>query len=1053
MGAPIRHSSRSSRWSRQPRFRLVAGLVAGSLTMTGLAVVTGVVPSPFKGGDSADGSGPGAVAARKTGPGRIADDDSSAFLRTPPGVRLPDELQGSLAAPARGWARLQGGVVSVGRLTSAAGTVDGAKVTVHQLAAGAASKLAGRGALMAATVTPEAGSGPDPVPGAGPTSGADPTVSGSPGPSTDPSPGSGVDSVQVQFDYSGIGHAFGANYGDRLQAFVIPDCFATTPDDDACKPTQLPSAKDEAAMTLTTIVPLDEGPVTVPDTSPTEPTQPGAEPSTSPGSTPETSASESSSGSHVPAALRVPGSRVVGAKSAAAGTVGAATVALASTPNGGTKGDWTATSLSPSGEWQVGVGSGSFSWSYPVPVAPPAAGPSPSVSLSYDSASVDGRTTSSNGQASWVGQGWDLGSGFIERQYKPCSEEPDASSKGMVTWGDLCWSTSDAYTISLNGHNTDLIPANRNGTIFRLKDDPGWRVEKLSGRKGNRDTGGDWFVVTTPDGVDYSFGNGSTPWPDSKETDSVSVVPVYGDDSGEPCHADTVAASVCQQAYRWNLDGVADRRGNTTAYVYEREENAYATRASTSKKIYDRASHVKRIEYGGNVNGETDEQKQPRNNVEFETVPRCIAQADYPFDDVAACPGLRDGSTAYPDVPTEFLCTVGDSSTCSVTTQRSPTFFTSLRLASITTHQLIGSRFQPVDKVKLKAAFPTSGLPSGEDPDLWLSAVQRVGQAGAAGDDELPSVLFDGALLQNRVDTPSGVSKQQKFRLTGIANELGGRLDVDYGHAGSGQTCSSSTVTGSPPYDPSTNTKECFPAFFQPDRQQAPTRAWFHKYVVNGVEVSSPPTGAVLGGDSSTVFESTAAYTSYEYSGGGAWHYDESPVRDADHKSWNVWRGYGSVTVHQRGVVGGSLKSWDRSATKYVLYRGMYGDRTASGGAKSTTVDTVEADPAKDYAWLTGRTAEVTTLGVPGDPDVATVEPLKRVWTGYWAYKTVDASETAGQTTRDAFMVQPKEVKTRTRARTYAGAVAYRKSYVRTNFLEPTNHLDITAGLANLDLS
>ena len=42
------------------------------------------------------------------------------------------------------------------------------------------------------------------------------------------------------------------------------------------------------------------------------------------------------------------------------------------------------------------------------------------MSLNYNSAAIDGRNASTNGQASWVGEGWDLGFGYIERLYADC---------------------------------------------------------------------------------------------------------------------------------------------------------------------------------------------------------------------------------------------------------------------------------------------------------------------------------------------------------------------------------------------------------------------------------------------------------------------------------------------------------------------------------------------------------------------------------------------------------------------------------------------------------
>ncbi|MEU9900722.1 hypothetical protein ACIBCS_36300 [Streptomyces phaeochromogenes] len=101
--------------------------------------------------------------------------------------------------------------------------------------------------------------------------------------------------------------------------------------------------------------------------------------------------------------------------------------------------------------------------------------------MSYNSQSVDGRTSSSNNQASWAGMGWDLNVGFIERRYRNCTED------GLPTIGDMCWDSPNSaaepsgavYVISLNGVTSELIQDNNGSGAYHLKDDPGWRVQRL----------------------------------------------------------------------------------------------------------------------------------------------------------------------------------------------------------------------------------------------------------------------------------------------------------------------------------------------------------------------------------------------------------------------------------------------------------------------------------------------------------------------------------------------------------------------------------------------
>lgn len=71
-------------------------------------------------------------------------------------------------------------------------------------------------------------------------------------------------------------------------------------------------------------------------------------------------------------------------------------------------------------------------------------GPAPSLDLSYSSQSVDGRTASTNNQASMIGEGFDLSSSYIERNYITCKDD------GQATKYDLCWKTDNAM-LMLNG--------------------------------------------------------------------------------------------------------------------------------------------------------------------------------------------------------------------------------------------------------------------------------------------------------------------------------------------------------------------------------------------------------------------------------------------------------------------------------------------------------------------------------------------------------------------------------------------------------------------------
>jgi len=233
---------------------------------------------------------------------------------------------------------------------------------------------------------------------------------------------------------------------------------------------------------------------------------------------------------------------------------------------------------------------------------PAAAGPSPSLGLNYDSQSVDGETGSTNNQPSAVGEGWSVsGGGFIERSYVSCSQD-DGSSGPVTSSGDLCWKTDNA-TISFAGHSGTLIKDSSSGA-WKLQSDDGSRVEHLVGStNGCGASNGTWdddcWRVTTTDGTQYYFGLNQLPgWSTGKATtNSAWTVPVYGNDSGEPCHSATFAASSCTQAWRWNLDYVVDVHGNAEALYYDAETNKYAQNGSGAT-TYVRGGQLDHIDYG-----------------------------------------------------------------------------------------------------------------------------------------------------------------------------------------------------------------------------------------------------------------------------------------------------------------------------------------------------------------------------------------------------------------------------------------------------------------------
>ena len=648
-------------------------------------------------------------------------------------------------------------------------------------------------------------------------------------------------SNSVALDYSKFRYAYGANWSSRLRWWRLPECALITPDAAGCSATPLPSRNDPATTTVTADVTVESS---------------GASRKSSP-------------------------STLIALAAAAAGD----------------SGDFSATPLSASSTWSAGDSTGGFSWSYPVRVPPAMGGPLPDVSLSYSSSSVDGRSSASNNQPSWIGEGFEYSPGFIERRYVACSDDTSGSPNNPVQTADLCW-RSDNATMSLGGSSSELVYESGKGWHGRSED--GAKIEKLTGAS-NGDGDGEYWKVTATDGTQYFFGLNKLTGQDT-DTNSAWTVPVYGNHSGEPGNASTFSDSRETQAWRWNLDYAIDTHGNTISLWYDKETNQYGAEATSSKNVsYVRGGTLNHIDYGTWDRGSSDRSITPLAQVIFETADRCLADCSN-----------HDGSH-WPDTPWDQECKAAATS-CD---NYSPTFWSTRRLSKIRTRVWDTTKTSPgwqdVDSYTLSHSFPSPG--DGQKGGLWLDSIVRTGHVG--GTVTMPAVSFEPVALTNRVLTKTNTTNNWQ-RLSLIHTESGGLIQVTY----SLPECSSSNL----PASPQNNTKLCYPVI-GPDPYSTSggdITEWWHKYVVR--HVSQTDVQLADGHQAPTV------NTYYIYQGAPAWHYaDDDGLTKVKYKTWNQFRGYATVLTR----VGDS----NQTLSKTTYLRGMHGDREApSGGTRSVTV-------------------------------------------------------------------------------------------------------------------
>ncbi|MFJ2397403.1 RHS repeat-associated core domain-containing protein [Streptomyces sp. NPDC087843] len=599
----------------------------------------------------------------------------------------------------------------------------------------------------------------------------------------------------------------------------------------------------------------------------------------------------------------------------------------AGTQSGG--GDYKATPLAASSTWDAGGSSGTFTWSYPLRTPPAAAGPSPKLDISYDSGSVDGRTASTNNQGSQIGEGFDLTSSYIERKYGSCDDD------GQADKYDLCWKYENASLV-LNGKATELVKDDTSGT-WRLKDDDASTVTHSTGADngddgddisaGKGDGKGEYWTVTTGDGTKYVFGqNKLTGAAADDRTNSVWTVPVFGDDEGEPGYSSGTSFSgrAKTQAWRWNLDYVEDTHANAMTYWYTDEHNNYDKLGDdTTGTGYTRGGYLKEIRYGQRASTLFSGSPAASDKVVFSYDERCDPS-------ISTCDSLtEDNRDSWPDVPFDAICKDGDK----CTGNGAPTFFTRKRLTSITTYAWNAAAstpgFEAVDAWALKQRYLDPGdTGDSTDQSLWLDEIKHTGKHGS--EVSLDPVKFTHVFLPNRVDGASDdILSLDKPRLYTVTSEAGAQTAVTYAEADcvAGQTM--------PKVDE--NTKRCYPVYWSPNGGKTPTLDWFQKYPVTAVSTSDP-----FGG-------SEPVQHTYQYSGGGAWHYNDDPMTPAKERTWSIWRGFGKVTH----LIGDSDSNQMKTVTVYM--RGMNGDRVLGPDGKTPDAD------ARKSADVTGiKAAKIT---------------------------------------------------------------------------------------------
>jgi RHS repeat-associated protein len=177
--------------------------------------------------------------------------------------------------------------------------------------------------------------------------------------------------------------------------------------------------------------------------------------------------------------------------------------------------DWQAARLPDLSAFQVSQFSGAASYSYPLWVPPGPGGLQPNLVLSYSSQSVDSASVQT--QASWVGMGWSLEVGAIERDMH----------------GTMDTTVDDTFNLSVGGVSSLLLKDDSNN--YHTADETFWKVQY--------DELNDSWKVWDKSGTLYIFG----------DTDGTRArFPDYWG----PTNCDSHSNDAVMRTWRWGLSKI-----------------------------------------------------------------------------------------------------------------------------------------------------------------------------------------------------------------------------------------------------------------------------------------------------------------------------------------------------------------------------------------------------------------------------------------------------------------------------------------------------------------
>jgi RHS repeat-associated protein len=229
--------------------------------------------------------------------------------------------------------------------------------------------------------------------------------------------------------------------------------------------------------------------------------------------------------------------------------------------------DWEMARLPSVDGFQVSQFTGAATYQFPIWVPPGPGGLQPQLSLSYNSQVVDAATT--NNQASWVGMGWSLDTGYIQRNMHGTNDDLDDDTFSLVVGG------VSSLLLQFSGGKYDNV------WEYRTADETFWKVVYTRTLE--------TWVVWDKTGTKYIFGG----------TGGSSRAQYY-------VFPDQYNAN--QKTWLWPIKSVTNKFGKSLTYIYgkDNEESAnqiYKTHSYPSNDTdypIDEAIYLEEIIYPNN---------------------------------------------------------------------------------------------------------------------------------------------------------------------------------------------------------------------------------------------------------------------------------------------------------------------------------------------------------------------------------------------------------------------------------------------------------------------